>query len=217
MSQWVDKLRQRPGPNWLGKAPLRLQGHLLEQARRHSRAARKKENRFCQSPNQGREQPVSWHWEGESEGMRRMCLLRRQEDRDSPPWPPVQAARGRSRASPQLLPLGLSPWRPLPGSCRCWAGHSCCFCLPGCPWPSVSFLILTSAFFSPLPATLLKKQKIASAFARERRLAWGSSGFLTKLGSWGPSCLFSRLWLAFSFPQQQSFVSLGLGTMHLQA
>lgn len=52
---------------------------------------------------------------------------------------PRAGGQGRSRASPQLLPPGLSPRRPLPalrrrhGDCRCWAGHGSCFCLDCCP------------------------------------------------------------------------------------
>lgn len=127
-----------------------------------------------------------------------MCLLRRWKRQGLPTLTPGAAAPRRSRASSQLLPLGLSPRRPLPAPPgRVYAGvgpaAAAASALTVAPDPSaVSSLISASAFlfFSRPPppgSTSCKRQKIASTFARERV---GYGKLLTKLGSWGPSCLF---------------------------
>lgn len=169
-------------------------------------------------PRARRERPVSCRGDRESEGMRRMCWPRRWGRQGLPTRCPGAAAGGEARPPRSRGPPGCPR---AAGTQRAGArpAAAAAAALTLGPDPSaVSSLILASAFccWFPPGRTSCKEQKIASTLAREQgrreRRAGGWLGLLTKLGSRGPSCLFSPLWLAIAFPLQQCFVSLGLGT-----
>lgn len=141
MPQGVRSLRgagcgRGPGPTGSAKSLVRPQGHPPEETGCQSRASRSSKTGLASAQSTGgssRSADAVKEWEE--------CACSEDgSDRDPPPRAPVRAARARSRASPQLLPLGLSPRR-RDGDGRCGAGRGSCCCLDCCPWPFCRFLL----------------------------------------------------------------------------